>query len=377
MKKILLVALGVVFGVVLVVVALGVYRFDVTDDDIFVEQSDGSVVPYADINSDGQRAAAIAPGSTQQPAQAAQDEGYVIETEVEGPEDCTPVEQYDAARKVCFVECDTPAACDAVEAQIDAALEALDADYQTFSKDFTEFDGDAADLERNAEVIYAVREGEQFVVVSGKEQPRDATITKWLAAISPDAFADRFLDRLIIVRTMADDAAAFVMPSANTPQKWDMYVNAASLREDGEKEMVFTLIHEFAHILTLNNTQLYDASPAECKTYFTGEGCLHSNAYLNAFYQRFWKGQFDVEAADPEDLYAQQPDAFVTPYAASNPGEDIAESFAAFVLRKQPAHANTLAEQKLQFFFDYPELRELRTSIRSALAPFVRKRIVR
>jgi hypothetical protein len=57
---------------------------------------------------------------------------------------------------------------------------------------------------------------------------------------------------------------------------------------------------------------------------------------------------------------------FITDYAATNPGEDIAESFTYFVLKVKPV-GNTIADQKLNFFYNYSELDILRKQIRSRL----------
>lgn len=54
----------------------------------------------------------------------------------------------------------------------------------------------------------------------------------------------------------------------------------------------------------------------------------------------------------------------MTDYAATNPGEDIAESWTAFILQPKPT-GSTIADQKTLFFYDYPELVRLRGQITS------------
>ena len=56
----------------------------------------------------------------------------------------------------------------------------------------------------------------------------------------------------------------------------------------------------------------------------------------------------------------------MTEYAASNPDEDFAESFVAFVLKEKPTKSTTV-DQKIRFFYDFPELVEMRDFIRSNL----------
>ena len=52
----------------------------------------------------------------------------------------------------------------------------------------------------------------------------------------------------------------------------------------------------------------------------------------------------------------------MTDYAATNPGEDIAESFTSFVMEPKP-DGDTIAEEKVLFFYEYPELVQLRAEI--------------
>jgi len=72
-----------------------------------------------------------------------------------------------------------------------------------------------------------------------------------------------------------------------------------------------------------------------------------------------------VRAEEPGDVYNEKD--FVTEYASTNPGEDIAESFAFFVLRPKPSSSKKKSDQKMLFFFDYPELVKLRSYVRSRI----------
>jgi hypothetical protein len=67
------------------------------------------------------------------------------------------------------------------------------------------------------------------------------------------------------------------------------------------------------------------------------------------------------------NLYERKQGAFVTEYAATNPGEDIAESFALFVLDQRNAAPQTVAEKKVAFFYAYPALTAFRNDMRQAL----------
>ena len=63
-----------------------------------------------------------------------------------------------------------------------------------------------------------------------------------------------------------------------------------------------------------------------------------------------------------EDFYKTYEDQFVSDYAPTSPMEDIAESWAFFVLSPKP-ELSSIANEKILFFYEYPELVELRTKI--------------
>jgi len=71
-----------------------------------------------------------------------------------------------------------------------------------------------------------------------------------------------------------------------------------------------------------------------------------------------------ISMTDDGDVYAGNESNFITDYAATNPGEDIAESFTYFVLNTKPLGI-TGADNKVNFFYDYKELENLRKQIRS------------
>jgi hypothetical protein len=62
------------------------------------------------------------------------------------------------------------------------------------------------------------------------------------------------------------------------------------------------------------------------------------------------------------DFYLSHQDQFVDDYSTTHPAEDIAETFAYFVFSPKPTGAS-IKDQKVLFFYKYPELIELRRSI--------------
>ena len=182
-----------------------------------------------------------------------------------------------------------------------------------------------------------------------------------------------------------DGVVAAVEPLTDDLSEWAMYVDPA----DRDFELDHTLVHEFAHVMTLNETQLdaqlvysdqaYEEAAAACPTYFTGEGCAKTTSYIAQFVDMYWDPIMDefqrIESMQDDraweeamfDFYDRNADQFVSDYAATNPAEDISESFAAYVMAPELPDGDTVAEQKVLFFDQFPELAQLRDSIRAAL----------
>lgn len=180
---------------------------------------------------------------------------------------------------------------------------------------------------------------------------------------------------------------ASVNQSDLSPYKWELNVDYADTTP--QTNLIYTLIHEQGHLLTLNRDQvtvslpvyrnpededIYDREANACPQYFTGEGCSNPESYISEFFNRFWLDLYqewlDIDAEENEltrerlldDFYDTYQDQFLTDYAPTSPAEDIAESWSFFVLSPKP-ELTSIANEKLLFFYNYPELVELRTSI--------------
>ncbi len=172
-----------------------------------------------------------------------------------------------------------------------------------------------------------------------------------------------------------NEVLGYVTPvDGNDLSKWKMGL-AIEIVPDLEtinlnEDFTHTIIHEFAHVLTLNHLQLDVAvSEAACGTFHIGEGCSRTNSYLYELFNIGWSDIIDeandVESdADVERFYNQYQDRFVTDYAATNPAEDIAEVFSVFVVADNPPTGNTIADQKINAMYNRPELVQLRSDIR-------------
>ena len=188
-----------------------------------------------------------------------------------------------------------------------------------------------------------------------------------------------------------DNLLAAVAQTYSDPSQWVLEVDIADASDTAN--LTFTMIHEFGHLLTLNESQvtpsmavfdyphdkkILNQEVGKCPNYFPGEGCSNSDSYVNHFYQRFWSDIYaewsQIDQIDDErdyyekmnQFYVQYEDRFVSQYATTNPAEDIAESWAYFVLAPKPDKTN-IANQKVLFFYEHPELVELRAQILSRL----------
>lgn len=164
------------------------------------------------------------------------------------------------------------------------------------------------------------------------------------------------------------DTLAYVYQDRD-PQYWSLVVNLAIV--DEPDLLAATLVHEHAHVFSYAESQ-FDPRPTSCDTFEVAEGCVLPDAYLWAFYEQFWSGypdHPDLENVDGDiayEFYLQNEEDFVSDYAATNIGEDFAESFMTYVLEDDWS-PSTPTGAKLSFFDDYPELVELRQQMRAAL----------
>lgn len=168
------------------------------------------------------------------------------------------------------------------------------------------------------------------------------------------------------------DTLAYVY-QADDPEYWVLAANLDA--SDDESLLLATLIHEYAHILTLGVEQV-DTDAATCATLDVSEGCALPDSTLTAFEAEFW-ADYGTDAPEPDNVdvdlawefYLDHEDDFVNDYAATNVVEDLAESFTAFVLEDETdADSDTVIGEKIGFFWAYPEYVAIRERIRTEFA---------
>jgi hypothetical protein len=191
--------------------------------------------------------------------------------------------------------------------------------------------------------------------------------------------ADRsMVDEFVIFTDGRDDYLAAVEQDDYKPDQWTLEVDIIDAED--RKALAATLLHEFAHLLTLDVGQ---AEPDDylCTQDYVNPGCGQPNSYIDQFYQAFWMdiyNEWAVINALPEgdardelmsNFYYTYQDRFLTEYATTDASEDIAESWVYFILLPPP-NADTIADQKVLFFYDFSELVDLRAEITARLCGY-------
>ena len=209
-------------------------------------------------------------------------------------------------------------------------------------------------------------------------------IWNYFASILPPAERELVSEFAIFTDGRGSHLAA-VSPTSS--EQWSLQVDL--LDAENYYDLTYTLLHEQGHLLTLNTEQVLPSEAIfqfpenetvreqetdACPQYFTGQGCSEPNSYINQFFTRFWPFLYeeweqihlerdkDTRATLLEDFYKVHEDQFLSDYAPTSPVEDIAESWAFFVLSPKP-ELDSIANEKILFFYEYPELVERRTQI--------------
>lgn len=214
----------------------------------------------------------------------------------------------------------------------------------------------------------------------------DALWAEWTELVPP------YWARRVEVFEVASDGtgpgtfAAYVQALDPQGDRWLLAVDPNDAAEQPE-HYHDTLVHELAHILTLGDgARTTDRGPfrsladaqATCGGAVVRHGCLTEGSLVARFVKQFWTPE-DLAAADrihaagPAGLqdaaiarYRQRSTAFVSPYAVTDPAEDIAETVVALAFgERQPPRS--IAEAKVDFLRTDPELVALVDRVRATL----------
>lgn len=212
---------------------------------------------------------------------------------------------------------------------VDCAEEALTGGDEgfVFTSAYVVVDGELGELCFGSDDTVIVDAWESLATIAPRAQLADLLL---FAGFEPDG--DDEADTLAFVNSVDADGSAF-----------QMSVNTLDAVADPD-ELLLTLAHEFSHVFTATSTQLdrTDEAIDECDTWFNGEGCYAADSLMLAWIDEFWAGPL-LDSVDPfvdspadADTRCDQDEGFFGAYAATNPEEDFAEAFSAFVFDLQP-----------------------------------------
>lgn len=226
------------------------------------------------------------------------------------------------------------------------------------------------DDESTFEVVHVVVDGQLGAPCLGEEDPVLLEAWEDLATITPPA---QLTDLALFGGFVGPDGdegdeqtLAFVLPIDVDGELFQMAVNLDAY-EDDRNEALLTVAHEFAHVFTSLPSELDRSDEAfeTCETYLGASGCFVEGSLIDAWVLEFWPDDLladldpDVapSAEGGEDRCERDP-GFLGPYAASDPEEDFAESFSAYVFDLEVETPELQA--KLDWLAGQPGLAEFR-----------------
>jgi hypothetical protein len=180
-------------------------------------------------------------------------------------------------------------------------------------------------------------------------------IWNYYAAVIPADQRQR-LTEFIIFTDGVGGILASVSQDPNNPSQWALMVDI--LDATNPRDLTYTLLHEFGHLLTLNDSQItpdpavmnnpsdqqqYLKDSAACPQFFASNGCSKPDSYMNLFFQKFWVKIFPQwQKINNEQnqqnymgllgrFYFTYQSQFVSEYAVTSPEEDMAETWAKYI----------------------------------------------
>ncbi len=225
---------------------------------------------------------------------------------------------------------------------------------------------------------------------SQEEYGLHKTIWESFANVIPFELS-KLVNKMVLIDEHEGIAAGVTRNFGGDIDKFVLIINKEVL--DNGKMSSWDSVHESAHLLTISSTQvrinpnlfssftqeefdrILEKEEKECGTYFVLNGCANNSSYIYKFYNEFWEDKIeefnlvrDSESmSERKDFYLKYNDQFVSTYAMFNPAEDIAETFTYFIYYDKPEDNKSTVNQKLNFFYKYPELIKLRSEIRKRI----------
>jgi hypothetical protein len=299
-------------------------------------------------------------------------------------QDCTSLEKYDAEAKQCYFECDTDEQCAQIESKIEAELsgffqgattKAGKSPSQEASDPGSSSSSTVINNRETKDKIQSVdpsASSEGKTVYNYKDRrispdfrsKKETDIWESFLAIADRDFADQYISQVSYFNDSDNTTAASVTISPNDAKKWDLEVNLAYA--DDQKDLLMTLVHEYAHVYSLNTSQLDSNDTGVCPLLVLSEGCTRGSSIIQQFTTKFWAdNNNELESQDFGKYYPGHESEFVSEYAATNAVEDFAESFARHALGVSSYPDG--AKPKIEFMSTNPDIQKNSQRIRANL----------
>ncbi len=169
-------------------------------------------------------------------------------------------------------------------------------------------------------------------------------------------FTDGYSNILAVTSTMGEAENPDNTRFSIMVDYYDVYDEHGNARD--WSKLLYTLIHEYGHVLLENDTQI-DVSVNN--NIHDPEGFIEGS-FRKEYYDKFWQDPYSSYLGS----YWEKPENYVSEYAGNMFHEDIADTFAVFVFSSKP-EGNSVAEQKILFFWEDDDMVALREDIRDGL----------
>jgi hypothetical protein len=198
---------------------------------------------------------------------------------------------------------------------------------------------------------YAVDDGIAAIPDTSGGAARDRHLWALVDATLPDAGV-RSIRQLNVVSDGRDGTLGMVHRSTVAAGSWVLSIDPA----EADDVLVDTLVHEYAHMLTLRTQDLTSnaASRNGCEGLRIEIGCARFGSALAAWHDEFWAGIAEPAPSDTR--------TFVSQYASSSVHEDLAESFMAWTL-DQVTRPSAAVRERFAFFASRSEFVAARDEI--------------
>lgn len=185
--------------------------------------------------------------------------------------------------------------------------------------------------------------------------------------ILPNSDLKKF-DKIFFATDGEYNELASVTPNNFEGSKWIINIDPIDVINNERKLFYETILHEYFHYLSLNDNQVTYTYDYDMNNYCEEGMASKDKSYINEFYDEFWKEIIDDRNIDRENyyFYERHKDSFVSEYASTDPAEDIAETFAYFVLNDKPS-GNSVKDKKIKFFYQYDELIKLKKELQEKI----------